>query len=99
MQSLPGFSEETAANPFATFAAIPVRARYEFLLDNAEYELNTFIKGPVCNGSIAVNAIQAQFFVHFLLRRQVPSADQVSDWSPADDANAPFQDVRTCPGV
>ena len=46
-----------------TFADIPVRARYQFLLDDAEYEISTFIKGPVCNGSVAVNSIQEQFFV------------------------------------
>ncbi len=65
-ENLPGYSEATASNPFATFAEIPVRARYQFLLDDAEYEISTFIKGPVCNGSVAVNSIQAQFFVLFL---------------------------------
>ncbi|MGP8123398.1 MAG: fatty acid cis/trans isomerase, partial [Xanthobacteraceae bacterium] len=69
--SLPGYAEETAANPFVAFADIPVRARYQFLLDDAEYEVSTFIKGPVCNGSIAVNSIQEQFFVLFLR----PAAD------------------------
>jgi len=34
-----------AGNPFVTFAEIPVRARYQFLLDDAEYEIATFIKG------------------------------------------------------
>ena len=43
-----------------------MRARYQFLLDDAEYEVNSFIKGPVCNGSIAVNSIQEQVFVLFL---------------------------------
>lgn len=71
--SLPGYNEETASNPFATFADIPVRARYQFLLDDAEYEISTFIKGPVCNGSVAVNSIQAQFFVLFLR----PDADSM----------------------
>jgi hypothetical protein len=66
VKSLPGYADETAGNPFATFADIPVRARYQFLLDDADYEINTFIKGPVCNGSVAVNAIQEQFFVFFL---------------------------------
>jgi Fatty acid cis/trans isomerase (CTI) len=66
VKNLPGYSEETAGNPFATFADIPARARYQFLLDDAEYEISTFIKGPVCNGSSAVNSIQEQFFVFFL---------------------------------
>ena len=66
VKNLPGYAEEIAGNPFTTFADIPVRARYQFLLDDAEYEIKTFIKGPVCNGSIAVNAIQERFFVFFL---------------------------------
>jgi len=70
---LPGYDEDIAGNPFATFADIPVRSRYQCLLDDAEYEVNTFIKGPVCNGSIAVNSIQAQFFVFFLR----PDADNM----------------------
>lgn len=60
-------------NPFATFAAIPVRARYQFLLDNADFYVATFIKGPVCNGSAAVDSIQEQFFVFFLK----PDADSM----------------------
>ena len=72
-KQLPGYSEDTAANPFVTFADIPARARYQFLLDDAEYEISTFIKGPVCNGSIAVNSIQEQFFVLFLR----PDADSM----------------------
>ena len=73
VKSLPGYADETAANPFVTFADIPVRSRYQFLLDDAEYEISTFIKGPVCNGSIAVNSIQEQFFVFFL----TPDADNM----------------------
>ena len=73
VNQLPGYSEDTAANPFVTFADIPARARYQFLLDDAEYEVSTFIKGPVCNGSIAVNSIQEQFFVLFLS----PDADSM----------------------
>ena len=68
---LPAYSTEEAKNPFVTFADIPVRARYQFLLDDALYEISTFIKGPVCNGSTAVNSIQEQFFVFFL----APDAD------------------------
>jgi hypothetical protein len=73
VKSLPGYGEEMAGNPFVTFAEIPVRARYQFLLDDAEYEIATFIKGPVCNGSIAVNSIQDQFYVLFL----TPDADSM----------------------
>jgi hypothetical protein len=90
--TLPGYQEATAGNPFATFAAIPARARYLFLLDDAEYEVATFIKGPVCNGSIAVNSIQEQFFVLFLN----PDAD--STVMSLEHAHA-VQDSLILPGV
>ena len=66
VKNLPGYANEIAGDPFATFADIPVRARYQFLLDDAEYQIKTFVKGPSCNGSIAVDAIQERFFVFFL---------------------------------
>ena len=73
VKDLPDYSEGKSSNPFAAFADIPVRARYQFLLDDAEYQIATFIKGPVCNGSVAVNSIQEQFFVFFLR----PDADNM----------------------
>ena len=73
VKNLPDYGEDRAGNPFIAFADIPVRARYQFLLDDAEYEIATFIKGPVCNGSVAVNSIQEQFFVFFLR----PDADNM----------------------
>jgi hypothetical protein len=92
LKTLPGYDEKTAGNPFATFADIPVRARYQFLLDDAEYEVATFIKGPVCNGSVAVNSIQEQFFVLFLS----PDADSMV--MSAEHARA-VQDSLILPGV
>ncbi len=92
VENPPGYSNDTAGNPFATFADIPVRARYQFLLDDAEYEISTFIKGPVCNGSIAVNSIQAQFFVLFLR----PDADNMV-MSPGYALQA--KDMLILPGV
>jgi hypothetical protein len=92
VNKLPGYSEEIAGNPFVTFADIPVRARYQFLLDDAEYEISTFIKGPVCNGSIAVNSIQEQFFVFFLR----PDADSMV--MSAEHARQ-AQDLLVLPGV
>ncbi|GAA0745037.1 fatty acid cis/trans isomerase [Ideonella azotifigens] len=63
---LPGYSADTAANPFATFAALPVGARYRFMLDEAEFTIMGFIKGPVCRGQIALDVIEDQFWVSFL---------------------------------
>jgi hypothetical protein len=55
-----------ASNPFKTFRDIPVRARYQFLLDDAETQIMSFIKGPVCRGSTAVNSIDEQFYTFFI---------------------------------
>jgi len=63
---LPGYSAETAANPFLTFAALPVAARYRFMLDEAEFTIMGFIKGPVCRGQMALDVIEDHFWVTFL---------------------------------
>lgn len=60
------FSSDIASNPFKAFKAIPVSARYKFLLEDSHYQISTFIKGPVCNGTNAVNSIQEQFYTFFV---------------------------------
>ena len=65
VQALPGYSAQRRANPFETFAAIPAQARYQFMLDNAEYFVRTFIRGPVCRGQIATDVIRDQFWALF----------------------------------
>jgi hypothetical protein len=64
--SLPSWHPLVAANPFKAFKDIPPRSRYEFLLDDARYFIEGFIKGPVCRGMIALNVIEDQFWVMFL---------------------------------
>lgn len=66
VEKLPTYNAETSANPFVTFEAIPVEARYRFLIEDARYNIATFIKGPVCNGNQAVNSIDDQFYVFFI---------------------------------
>lgn len=63
---LPSYETSVAENPFIAFKDIPEKARYKYLLEDAQYQVATFIKGPVCNGSMAVNSIQEQFWVYFL---------------------------------
>ncbi len=63
--SLPDYSTESRSNPFVTFRAIPAKARYRFLLNDAEFFVRTFIRGPVCNGQIATAVIRDQFWVMF----------------------------------
>jgi hypothetical protein len=42
------------------------RARYQFLLDDARYHVQTFIHGPVCRGQAALDVIDEQFQIFFL---------------------------------
>jgi hypothetical protein len=62
---LPSYDARTASNPFVTFNAIPVWARHSFLIDEAQFTVMNFIKGPVCRGNLALNAIQDRFWVFF----------------------------------
>lgn len=63
---LPTYESLVSGNPFIAFKDIPAKARYEYLLEDARYHISTFIKGPVCNGSAAVNSIQEHFYVGFI---------------------------------
>jgi hypothetical protein len=67
----PGYGEAARANPFTTFAALPARGRYQFMLDHAEYFVRTFIRGPVCHGQIATDVIRDHFWTVF----QTPDSD------------------------
>ena len=66
VDKLPGYANETSNNPFITFEQIPVTSRYKFLLEEAQFTIMNFIKGPVCRGQIALNVIHDQFWVLFL---------------------------------
>ena len=46
VDALPSYELEQASNPFITFAAIPPDSRYRFMLDEAEFFIMNFIKGP-----------------------------------------------------
>ena len=41
------------------------RKRYRFLLDDARFFMEGFVKGPVCRGQIALNVIEDAFWVMF----------------------------------
>ncbi|MFT5659008.1 MAG: hypothetical protein ACI9KN_002289 [Gammaproteobacteria bacterium] len=62
---LPPYTAEIASNPFKAFKLIPPDSRYRFLLDNARFFIEGFIKGPVCRGQVALNVIEDQFWVFF----------------------------------
>ncbi|GAA3706323.1 fatty acid cis/trans isomerase [Oceanisphaera sediminis] len=65
VKTMPGYGPDQAANPFFTYAAIPARSRYQYLLDDAQYFVRSFIRGPVCRGQIATDVIRDQFWVAF----------------------------------
>ncbi len=75
VNKLPSYDPETASNPFKTFADLPAGSRYRFLLDDAQFFVMGFIKGPVCRGQIALNVINDHFFIAFF----DPKKDTISN--------------------
>lgn len=72
---LPSYDPAITANPFKTFADLPALSRYRFMLDDARFFVEGFIKGPVCRGQIALNVINDHFFVAFF----DPELDTISN--------------------
>jgi hypothetical protein len=66
VKSLPAYGDALGSNPFTTFRDLPLKARYRFLLDDAQYFVMNFIKGPVCRGQLALSVIEDQFWVFFV---------------------------------
>jgi hypothetical protein len=63
---LPGYQPEVASNPFISFKEIPPASRYRFMLEEAQFTVMGFIKGPVCRGDVALNVINDHFWVFFV---------------------------------
>jgi hypothetical protein len=63
--ALPTYDLGHASNPFQTFAELPVMARHKFLLDEAQFTIMAYIKGPVCRGGVALDVIEDDFWVFF----------------------------------
>ncbi|MCI0653276.1 MAG: fatty acid cis/trans isomerase, partial [Methylococcaceae bacterium] len=63
---LPSYEPEVAANPFVAFEQLPARSRYRLMLDEAQFTVMGFIKGPVCRGQVALNVITDHFWVGFI---------------------------------
>jgi hypothetical protein len=66
VKQLPGYDPEVATNPLRAFEALPVTSRYRFLLEQAQFTLMGFIKGPVCHGQTALNVIRDRFWITFI---------------------------------
>ena len=76
---LPSYEESSASNPFLTFQDLPVRSRYKFMLDEAQFTIMGFIKGPVCRGPVALNVINDHFWV-FFVNPDEPAIDATDDF-------------------
>ena len=66
ISALPDYTAVHASNPFVTYRALPVESRYRFMLDEAQFTIMGFIKGPVCRGQLALNVIEDHFWVWFI---------------------------------
>ncbi|WP_185235008.1 fatty acid cis/trans isomerase [Teredinibacter franksiae] len=66
VQALPDYSRKHASNPFLAFHSLPMKSRYKFMLDEAQFSIMNFIKGPVCRGQSALNVINDHFWVFFI---------------------------------
>jgi hypothetical protein len=65
VRALPSHAPEVASNPFIAFRELPVEARYRLMLEESQFTLMGFIKGPVCRGQVAVDVINDHFWVMF----------------------------------
>ena len=64
--ALPSYDADLSSNPFAAFHDLSLDGRYRFMLDEAEFFVMNFIKGPVCRGQIALDVIEDRFWVFFV---------------------------------
>jgi hypothetical protein len=63
--TLPSYDLAIASNPFRAFAELPITSRHKFLLDEAQFTIMAYIKGPVCRGGVALDVIADDFWVVF----------------------------------
>ena len=64
--TLPPYGIDVAVNPFIAYRELPQSARYKFMLDEAQFTIMGYIKGPVCRGQVALNVIEDHFWIVFL---------------------------------
>ncbi len=76
---LPSYQPKIASNPFKAFHDLPLQSRHRFLLDDAQFFVSGFIKGPVCRGQVALNSIQDHFWI-FFSKPNAEFKDEVSEF-------------------
>lgn len=84
--TLPSYAPEVASNPFIAFQALPVDSRYRFMLEEAQFSIDNFIKGPVCRGQVALDVIDDHFWV-FFVDPDVFSAEKLSAFLAQESYN------------
>jgi hypothetical protein len=94
VRKLPGYATEVASNPFKSFRALPVQSRYKFLLDEAQFTIMNFIKGPVCRGQVALNVIEDRFWVMFVAPDSI-EPEQDAAFLSAESDNLKLPVTRT----
>lgn len=72
----PSWSLKTASVPFMAFKSMPVKSRYRFFIENSEYFIRSFIRGPVCYGQVATNVIRDHFWAVFMDPDSDPEVNQ-----------------------
>lgn len=93
VERLPTYEPQVASNPFRAFAALPIRSRYRFMLEEAEFTMMGFIKGPVCRGQVALNVIEDRFWITFLDPDVPWSSDEAAFLAAAQaDLDMPAED-------
>jgi hypothetical protein len=78
VDALPSREPAVASNPFVAFQALPISARYRFMLDEAQFTIMGFIKGPVCRGQVALDVIEDHFWVFFVDPERDSSANDAA---------------------
>lgn len=88
--TVPSYQSEIASNPFKAFIDLPLKSRYQFLLDDARFFIEGFIKGPVCRDQLALSVIEDRFWVLFFNpEQQVFTNDAQFIGNMADDLQLP----------
>ncbi|MEP0202950.1 MAG: fatty acid cis/trans isomerase [Halioglobus sp.] len=96
VDQLPSYDPKIASNPFKSFSAIPIDSRYRFLLEEAQFTIMNFIKGPVCRGQIALNVIDDHFWIMFADPESVdPEHDANFLAKESDNLRLPFARTGT----
>jgi Fatty acid cis/trans isomerase (CTI) len=80
---LPSYDPDDSSNPFITFRAIPTYARYRLMLDEAQFTVMGFIKGPSCRGQTALDVIDDHFWISFATPEDPAFKDSSSFMSEA----------------